>query len=62
MGVVIEVEVEKGGVGVSVGWPDGPNYLSCLVAAVWGVHPSRAPQGVKVGDSMSKCVCVSVCV
>lgn len=30
------------------------HQLSRLVAAVWVVHPSRALQGVKVGDSMHK--------
>lgn len=54
---------------VSVGWPDGPRCLgslctthpfSHLVAAVLGVHPSRAQQGVKVGDSVcSVCLCDS---
>lgn len=62
--------MERGGVRVSVGWPDGPcclgsphttHPLSHLVAAVLGVHPSRAQQGVKVGDGVCKCVFMSVC-
>ncbi|CAB1451614.1 unnamed protein product, partial [Pleuronectes platessa] len=57
----MEVEVEEGGVGVSVGWPDGPRRLgspgithplSRSAAAAQGVHPSHAPQEVKAGDSI----------
>ena len=62
--------MEEGGVRVLVGWPNGPcclgsphttHPLSHLVAAVLGVHPSRAQQGVKVGDSVCKCAFMSVC-
>lgn len=63
--------VEGGGVCVSGGWPIGLRCLgssrttlplSHLVAAVLGVHSAWPQQGVTVGDSVCKCVSVSMSV